>query len=62
MAPLSTLREKLASRKKARDRQTRLWKRTGKAGHGKAARQNAKAVRKLRRLIEAAATCLYGRA
>lgn len=54
MAPLSTLRAKLARRKKARDRQTRLWKRTGKAGHGKAARRNAGAVRKLKRLIEKA--------
>lgn len=58
MAPLSTLRAKLARRKKARDRQTRLWKRTGKAGHGKAARRNAKAVRKLRRLIEKAKALL----
>lgn len=54
MAPLTTLRAKLARRKKARNRQTRLWKRTGKAGHGKAARQNAAAVRVLKRLIEKA--------
>ena len=52
MPPLSTLREKLARRKKARDRQTRLWKNTKKAGHGKAAKRNARAVRKLRKLIE----------
>lgn len=53
-APLSTLREKLARREKARDRQTRLWKKTRKAGHGKAAKRNSQAVRKLKRLIDRA--------
>jgi hypothetical protein len=52
MAPLSTLRAKLARRKAARDRQARLWRKTKKAGHGKAAKRHTKAVRKLRRLIE----------
>jgi hypothetical protein len=54
MAPLSTLRAKLARRKKARNRQARLWRKTKKAGHGKAAKRHTKAVRKLRRLIEKA--------
>jgi hypothetical protein len=54
MAPFSTLRAKLARRKKARDRQARLWKKTGKAGHGKAAKRHSRAVRKLRDLIERA--------
>jgi len=55
-APLPTLREKLARRRKARDRQARLWKRTGKAGHGKAARQHSRAVAYLRRLLRRART------
>ena len=50
-APLSTLRAKFARRKHARDRQSALWRKTKKAGHGKAAKRHAKAVRKLRRLI-----------
>lgn len=54
MAPLSTLRAKLARRKKSRDRQARLWRKTKKAGHGKAAKRHTKAIRKLRRLIERA--------
>ena len=54
MAPLSTLRAKLARRKTARDRQARLWRKTKKAGHGKAAKGHSRAVRKLRRLIEKA--------
>lgn len=58
MAPLSTLRAKLARRKKARDRQARLWKKTGKAGHGKAARRHSRAVRKLRGLIARAIAAL----
>jgi hypothetical protein len=53
-APLSTLRAKLARRKQARDRQGRLWRRTRKAGHGKAAKRHSVAVRKLRRLIKKA--------
>lgn len=54
MARLSTLRKKLARRKKSRDRQTRLWEETKEAGHGKAAKRHARAVRKLKRLIEKA--------
>lgn len=50
-APLSTLREKLARRKKARDRQSRLWKKTKEAGHGHAAKRHTRAIRKLRRII-----------
>ena len=53
-APLSTLRAKLARRKQARDRQAGLWRRTRKAGHGRAAKRHSKAVRKLRLLIEKA--------
>jgi len=51
-APLSTLRAKLARRKKARERQTRLWKKTGKAGHGKAAKAHTRAIKKLKSLIK----------
>jgi len=50
------LREKLRRRRRARDRQARLWKKTGKAGHRKAARRHARAVRYLRNLIRRAAT------
>lgn len=53
-APISTLRAKLANRKKARDRQTGLWQKTKKAGHGRAAKRHSRAVRKLRRLLERA--------
>jgi lysozyme len=55
-APIPTLRKKLARRRKARDRQARLWKRTGKAGHGKAARRHSRATAYLRRLIRRART------
>jgi hypothetical protein len=51
MPSLETMRRKLRARKRARDRQARLHKKTGKAGHGKAAKGHARAVRKLRRLI-----------
>lgn len=50
-APLSTLREKLRRRIRARNRQSRLWRKTKERGHGRAAKRHAKAVRKLRRLI-----------
>lgn len=53
-APLSTLRQKLRRRKAARDRQAGLWKKTKKAGHGKAAKAHTRAVRKLRKLIKRA--------
>jgi hypothetical protein len=51
-APLSTLRAKLARRKTARDRQSRLWKKTGKRGHARAAKRHVRAIRKLRRFIK----------
>jgi hypothetical protein len=51
MPGLSTLRRKLRARKRARDRQARRYRKTGKAGYGKAARRNARAVRKLRDLV-----------
>lgn len=53
-APLPTLREKLARRQKARRRQAKLWRRTKKAGHGKAAKAHTKAIKKLKRLIRKA--------
>lgn len=53
-APLTTLRAKLAQRKKARKRQARLWRKTKKAGHGKAAKAHTRAIRKLKRLIRRA--------
>jgi hypothetical protein len=53
-APLPTLREKLARRKKARARQAKLWRRTKKAGHGKAAKDHTRAIKKLKRLIKKA--------
>lgn len=55
-APLSTLRQKKRRRAKARDRQWRLWRRTGKRGHRKAFRVHRRAVRKLRGLIRKAST------
>jgi len=51
-APLSTLRAKLARRKKARARQRRLYEQSGKRGHRRAARKHGKAIRKLRGLIK----------
>lgn len=53
-APLPTLREKLARRKKARKRQAKLWRRTKKAGHGKSAKAHTRAIKKLKRLIRKA--------
>lgn len=53
---LSTLREKRKARVKARKRQWRLWKRSGKQGHLKAFRVHQRAARKLRRLIRKAST------
>ena len=50
-APLTTLREKLARRKRARARQTKLWEKTHKAGHGKAAKAHTRAIKKLKKLI-----------
>ena len=56
MATLEGLRDKLRGRKRSRDRQSRLFKRTGKRGHARAARRHAKAVRYLRKLIRRKAT------
>ena len=53
-APLSTLRAKLARRKKARNRQSHRWEKTNKPGHARAAKRHARAIRKLRKLIERA--------
>lgn len=55
-APIPTLRKKLARRRKARDRQVRLWRKTGKAGHGKAARHHSRAIAYLRRLLRRSRT------
>ena len=51
MPSLPKFRQKLRARKRARDRQARRYRKTGKAGHGKAAKRHARAVQKLRRLI-----------
>ena len=51
MPSLETLRRKLRARKTARDRQARRYRKTGEAGHAKAAKGHARAVRKLRKLI-----------
>jgi hypothetical protein len=51
MPSLEILRRKLRARKRARDRQARRYRKTGEAGHGRAAKGHARAVRKLRRLI-----------
>lgn len=48
---LKKLRERLKKRIARRDRQGRLWRRTHKRGHAKAATKEAKAVRYLRSLI-----------
>lgn len=53
---LSTLRKKRKARVKARKRQWRLWRRTGKQGHLKAFRVHQRAARKLTRLIRKAST------
>jgi lysozyme len=50
------LRDKLRKRRRALRRQTRLWKKTGKTGHAKAAKRHARAVRYLRNLIQKSAT------
>lgn len=55
-APLSTLRRKKQRRVKARRREWRLWKRTGRLDHLKAFKAHQRAVRKLRRLISGAST------
>ena len=48
---LAQLRSRLKRRKASRNRQARLFRRTGKAGHGKAAKRHAAAVRALRKHI-----------
>ncbi len=45
------IRAKLRKRRRALKRQARLWRKTGKRGHGLAARRHAKAVRYLRHLL-----------
>lgn len=53
-APIPTLRDKLRKRKAARAKQARLWRKTKKAGHGKAARRHTSAIKKLERLLKRA--------
>lgn len=53
-APIPTLRAKLRKRKAARDRQRRLYKKTGDRGHARAAKAHVRAIRKLRKLIRRA--------
>jgi lysozyme len=51
---LTRLKQKLRRRIKRRDRQLAKFRKTGKAGHARAARMHVKAIRKLRKLIEQA--------
>lgn len=51
---LANLRKKLKRARKGRDRQTNRWRRTRKAGHGKAAKKWAAKARNLRKRITAA--------
>lgn len=46
-----TLRDKIKRRIRARDRQRKLYKKTGKAGHAKAAKRHVRAIRKVRRIL-----------
>lgn len=48
---LGRLRDKIKRRIRARERQRKLYRKTGKAGHGKAAKRHAKAIRKLRKIL-----------
>ena len=48
---LNRLRDKIRRRIRARERQRKLYAKTGKAGHGKAAKRHAKAIRKLRKIL-----------
>ncbi len=49
---LAELRKKVKNLIKRRDRQIRLWKKTGKAGHGKRAISLTKEIKKLRKRIK----------
>lgn len=51
---IDRLVQKIRRRKLARDRQIRKWERTGKAGHGRAARRHVRAIRYLRSLVRKA--------
>jgi N-acetylmuramoyl-L-alanine amidase len=51
MSRLARLHGKLRDRQKKRDRQARLFRRTRKRGHARAAKTHARAVRYLRKLI-----------
>lgn len=57
-APLPTLRAKLKRRKTQRNKQSRKWRKTGLAGHGRLAKKAAAAVRKLKRLVKRAKLAL----
>jgi GH24 family phage-related lysozyme (muramidase) len=48
---LGKLRDKIKRRIRARERQRKLYRKTNKSGHGKAAKRHAKAVRKLRKIL-----------
>lgn len=56
MNKLSSLRKKLRKLLKNRDRQVKLWKRTGKAGHGKQAKKLTERIRETRKKIKSAIT------
>lgn len=51
MADKKTVKQKLAKRQRQQERQTRLWKETGKAGHGRAAKAHTRAIRKLKQIL-----------
>lgn len=56
MNKLKSLRQKLRKFLRKRERQTKLWKKTGKAGHGKRAKELTKPIKKLKKLIKDAIT------
>lgn len=48
---IERLRDKIKRRIRARERQRKLYEKTGKAGHGKSAKRHARAIRKLRKIL-----------
>lgn len=48
---IDLIRQKIKRRIRARERQRNLYKKTDKAGHGKAAKRHARAIRKLRKIL-----------
>jgi lysozyme len=54
MSKVKSLRKKLKKLIKNRDRQVRLWKKTGKKGHGKQAKKLTLEIKKIRNKIKSA--------